>query len=170
MGLAGLGAWGEWSEAPSPLSFCITAWLSNKRTVLERPYGAVKSFRQWFNWGRLKCPPQEGLPFKGQPGLAPLPSAPLPSATPPVVALPPASPLRPLSYPVAPCRLRKSGTGTLWPACLGGFRPGPWTIRTICSHSLVSWLSQCGRWGRLSRRQKGPQTGPPGSLWLPQDT
>lgn len=93
--LAGLGAWGEWSEAPSLLSFYMTAWPSNKRAVLERLYGAVKSFRQWFNWGRLKCPPQEGLPFKGQPGLAPLPSAPLPSAPPPMVALPPASPFSP---------------------------------------------------------------------------
>lgn len=109
LGLAGLGAWGEWSGAPSPLSFCITAWLPNKRVVLERLYGAVKSFRQWFNWGRLKFPPQEGLSFKGQPSLAPLPSAPLPSATPQVVALPPASPLPATwaPFPVAPCGPRK---------------------------------------------------------------
>lgn len=163
-------------RGPQPALFCITAWLSDKRAVLERPYGAVKSFRQWFNWGRLKCPPQEGLPFKGQPGLAPLPSAPPPSAPPPRVALPPASPLCPLGP--LPCgslqteEVIDSLPGTLWPACLGGFRPSPWTIGTICSHSLVSWLSQRRRAGKAEfETQRAPELAhPEHSLSLPQDT
>ena len=59
-----------------------------------------------------------------------------------MVALPPASPLpRHDPHPSSSLQTQEVGDGTLWPACLGGFRPGPWTISTICSHSLVSWLS-----------------------------
>ena len=73
------------------------------------------------------------------------------------------SPLGPL--PWGSLRTKEVSLGTLWPACLGGFRPGPWTVATICSHSLASWLSRCGRRRRLSLRHKGPRNRP--TLRLP---
>lgn len=111
-------------RGPGLPSFCITAWLPNKRVVLKRPRGLLTASGQWFNWGRLKCPPQEGLPFKDQAGRAPL-----------AVSTGPA-----LASPLPSHRPRKSVDRTLWPACLG-VPSDPWTISTICSHSLVLWLS-----------------------------
>ena len=92
----------------------------------------------------------------GSPALSPTPNgSPAPS-----LSLQPLSPL-----PWGSLRTKEVSLGTLWPACLGGFRPGPWTIGTICSHSLASWLSRYGRRRRLSLRHKGPQNRP--TLRLP---
>ena len=93
------------------------------------------------------------------------PGSPALSTTPndspaPSLSLQPLSPL-----PWGSLRTKEVSLGTLWPACLGGFRPGPWTIGTICSHSLASWLSRYGRRRRLSLRHKGPQNRP--TLRLP---
>ena len=97
----------------------------------------------------------------GSPALSTYPLGPTPHGSPaPSLSLQPLGPL-----PWGSLRTKEVSLGTLWPACLGGFRPGPWTIGTICSHSLASWLSRCGRRRRLSLRHKGPQNRP--TLRLP---
>lgn len=97
----------------------------------------------------------------GSPALSTSPLGPTPHGSPaPSLSLQPLGPL-----PWGSLRTKEVSLGTLWPACLGGFRPGPWTIGTICSHSLASWLSRCGRRRRLSLRHKGPQNRP--TLRLP---
>lgn len=106
----------------------------------------------------------------GSPALSTSPLSPTPHGSPaPSLSLQPLSP-----FPWGSLRTKEVSLGTLWPACLGGFRPGPWTIGTICSHSLASWLNRCGRRRRLSLRHKGPQNrltlrlppslSPPGNL------
>ena len=97
----------------------------------------------------------------GSPALSTSPLGPTPHGSPaPSLSLQPLGPL-----PWGSLRTKEVSLGTLWPACLGGFRPGPWTVGTICSHSLASWLSRCGRRRRLSLRHKGPQNRP--TLRLP---
>lgn len=97
----------------------------------------------------------------GSLALSTSPLGPTPHGSPaPSLSLQPLGPL-----PWGSLRTKEVSLGTLWPACLGGFRPGPWTIGTICSHSLASWLSRCGRRRRLSLRHKGPQNRP--TLRLP---
>ena len=97
----------------------------------------------------------------GSPALSTSPLGPTPHGSPaPSLSLQPLGPL-----PWGSLRTKEVSLGTLWPACLGGFRPGPWTVGTICSHSLASWLSRCGRRRRLSLRHKGPRNRP--TLRLP---
>ena len=92
----------------------------------------------------------------GSPALSTSPLGPTPHGSPaPSLSLQPLGPL-----PWGSLRTKEVSLGTLWPACLGGFRPGPWTVGTICSHSLASWLSRCGRRRRLSLRHKGPRNRP----------